>query len=213
MWHVHDPHLAASTFLDLYLYLLKISRSPVYEVSLGSLTAGFFFVTPGERLRERDGRAMASNFVPGAFPTAASSSTTAVSFATASSVTLDDAAAYPGSGTPQPQQDTQTYLAQKMLSRRAEFIRQQRIRVKVGTWNVAAMQGIETDLAEWIVDRNRDVHAIPVGVSVELEDTGGEIGIYVVGLQEVVDVTARDTYLKYPDPKIEMNWKAHAQVS
>lgn len=160
---------------------------------------------------------MASNFIPGAFPTTASSSTTAVSFTTASSTTLDDATAYPGSGSPQPQQDTQAYLAHQMLSRRAEFIRQQRIRVKVGTWNVAALQGIEKDLADWIVDRDRDAHIVPIGSPEAMEgegnDTVNEIGIYVVALQEVVDVTARDTYLKYLDPKIEMNWKAHAQVS
>lgn len=161
---------------------------------------------------------MASNFIPGAFPTAASSSTTAVSFATASSVTLDDATAYPGSGTPQPRQDTQAYLTQQMLARRTEFIRQQRIRIKVGSWNVAAIQGIEKDLADWIVDKDRDVCAVSVdapqaAVKPENKDNEDEIGIYVVGLQEVVDVTARDTYLKYLDPKIEMNWKAHAQVS
>lgn len=157
---------------------------------------------------------MASNFIPGAFPTAASSSTTAVSFATASSVTLDDTTAYPGSGTPQPQQDTQAYLTHQMLSRRVEFTRQQQIKVKVGTWNVAALQGIEEDLADWIVDRDRDAHTVSVDATKGKDkDTEDEIGIYVVALQEVVDVTARETYLKYLDPKIEMNWKAHAQVS
>lgn len=197
---------------------------------------------------------MASNFMPGSFPTTASSSTTAVSFATASSTTLSDAAAYPGSGALQPRQDTQAYLTQQMLSRRADFIRQQRIRIKVGTWNVAAIQGgIEKDLGDWIVDKRRDLHTVSV-VAGEVQETvgedkggedkesegkesegkesegkgnkgkgkegkggegkedGGEIGIYVLGLQEVVDITSRDSYFKYLDPKVEMNWKAHAQV-
>lgn len=167
-------------------------------------------------------RAMASNFMPGAFPSTASSSTTAVSFATVSSVTFADTTEYPGSGAPQPQQDTQAYLTEQMLSRRSEFIRQQRIKIKVGSWNVAATQGIEKDLSDWVVDKKRDLRTVSVtGGDVreatgETKDKGNnnedEIGIYAIGLQEVVDITSRDSYFKYLDPKVEMNWKAHAQV-
>lgn len=162
---------------------------------------------------------MASNFIPGAFPTTASSSTTAVSLTNASSAT--DATAYPGSGVPQPRQDTQAYLTQQMLFRRDEFLRQQRIKIKIGTWNVAAVQGVEKDLGDWIVDKQKDLHTVSVAGGMQAGTTDekdekvsnhDEVGIYVIALQEVVDVTATSTFIQYTDPKIALNWKAHAQV-
>jgi phosphatidylinositol-bisphosphatase len=156
-----------------------------------------------------------SNFIPGAFPTTAPSSTTAVSFKTASSVSLSDSAAYPGSGPPPKKRDNQAYIQEQMLLRRAEFIRQKRIRIKIGSWNVAAIQGCERDLSDWIVDKKRDMRTISLANYVEDEAdmaNGDDVGIYVIALQEVVDVTATENFIKYTDPKISLNWKAHAQV-
>ncbi|KAH0610122.1 uncharacterized protein H6S33_012668 [Morchella sextelata] len=157
-----------------------------------------------------------SNFIPGAFPTTAPSSTTAVSFKTASSVSLSDSAAYPGSGPPPKKRDNQAYIQEQMLLRRAEFIRQKRIRIKIGSWNVAAIQGCERDLSDWIVDKKRDMRTISLANYVEDEAdmaNGDDVGIYVIALQEVVDVTATENFIKYTDPKISLNWKAHAQAA
>ncbi|KAJ3939429.1 hypothetical protein N0V92_013969, partial [Colletotrichum tropicale] len=38
-------------------------------------------------------------------------------------------------------------LARAVFARRAEYVRPHRIRVKIGTWNVAACPGTDKDLA------------------------------------------------------------------
>ncbi|KAF4921255.1 Type I inositol polyphosphate 5-phosphatase 8 [Colletotrichum viniferum] len=43
-------------------------------------------------------------------------------------------------------------LARAVFARRAEYVRPHRIRVKIGTWNVAACPGTDKDLASWFVD-------------------------------------------------------------
>ncbi|KAF6801206.1 type II inositol-1,4,5-trisphosphate 5-phosphatase [Colletotrichum sojae] len=43
-------------------------------------------------------------------------------------------------------------LARAVYARRAEYVRPHRIRVKIGTWNVAACPGTDKDLASWFVD-------------------------------------------------------------
>ena len=40
-----------------------------------------------------------------------------------------------------------------------------------------------------------------------------EVDIYVLALQEIVDVTAPENYLRPTDPKIPLSWKAHVQAS
>lgn len=41
----------------------------------------------------------------------------------------------------------------------------------------------------------------------------GVVDLYVLGLQEIVDVTAPENYLRPTDPKIPLNWKAYVQAS
>lgn len=43
-------------------------------------------------------------------------------------------------------------LSRAVHARRAEFVRPHRIRIKVGSWNVAASPGTDKDLASWFVD-------------------------------------------------------------
>jgi phosphatidylinositol-bisphosphatase len=47
---------------------------------------------------------------------------------------------------------TQFSLSRAVHARRDEYIRPHRIRVKVGSWNVAACPGTDKDLASWFVD-------------------------------------------------------------
>ena len=122
------------------------------------------------------------------------------------------------------------------------------MKVKIGTWNVAAIGGTEKDLGAWFVG-GRGIQGLPQhlsGVSTEdnddydsdsdtniesveaqearvakskktttipLNDAAGEahheqIDLYVLGLQEVIDVTSITEAIKpYTDPNPAKKWK------
>ncbi|CUS10085.1 unnamed protein product [Tuber aestivum] len=104
------------------------------------------------------------------------------------------------------QQDIHTYLSAQILSRRNEYLRQKKIRIKVASWNVAACDGAERDLEEWFLDHRKDFES-------EGDGDGNGVGIYVLALQEVVDVTVSENFMKYMDPRISLKWEAHAQAA
>ncbi|KAK2027968.1 endonuclease/Exonuclease/phosphatase [Colletotrichum zoysiae] len=125
-------------------------------------------------------------------------------------------------------------LARAVYARRQEYVRPHRIRVKIGTWNVAACPGTDKDLASWFVDgygldttlSKLDVsdhdtvetdppHATKKGAgeqdpnaSVHLVG-GGKIGLYVLGLQEIVDLNMARDYMNRmsSDPAPMRKWK------
>lgn len=105
-------------------------------------------------------------------------------------------------------------LARAVYARRAEYVRPHKIRVKIGTWNVAACTGTDKDLARWFVDgEGIDKHfatldlsrnsAVAHDLSASDEQDpdavrllgGNEIGLYVLGLQEVVDLNLTKEYM------------------
>ncbi|CAK7224542.1 hypothetical protein SBRCBS47491_005587 [Sporothrix bragantina] len=117
-------------------------------------------------------------------------------------------------------------LHSAVYARRAEYVRPHRVRVKVGTWNVAACPGTDHDLAAWFVEgkgvdrRLTNVVAASSNGALEREtstasaaadkdelETGGQdpaavrvigndkIGLYVLGLQEVVDLNMANQYM------------------
>ena len=131
-------------------------------------------------------------------------------------------------------------LAQAVHERRAEYTRSQRMKVKVGTWNVAALSGTEKDIGAWFVDGKglsevfsgislqdnegeKAEHVESIGTqerrrsksksTVPLNDTGAlprgdEIGIYVLGLQEIVDISSATEALRpFNDPHPARKWK------
>lgn len=155
--------------------------------------------------------------------------------------------AFPGSALGQqsaPATANQT-LAQAVFERRSEYTRPQKIRIKIGTWNVAAIKGTEKDIRGWFIDGKgvdselgglpRNQHAkdsstkddfgepksagaqqarLSSGESTLPENeqgsipSGDEIGIYALGLQEVVDVTSAVEALKpYTDPSVAIRFK------
>ncbi|KAK5656842.1 hypothetical protein OQA88_4390 [Cercophora sp. LCS_1] len=124
----------------------------------------------------------------------------------------------PDSTTSEPVDLTSTNphsLHQAVHARRAEYVRPHRIRVKIGTWNVAACPGTDKDLASWFVDgKGLDATLGSLDLShnpaVETDDTGDgqeatedrvhlvggdKIGLYVLGLQEVVDLNTATRYV------------------
>ncbi|KAK2016112.1 endonuclease/Exonuclease/phosphatase [Colletotrichum eremochloae] len=111
-------------------------------------------------------------------------------------------------------------LARAVYARRQEYVRPHRIRVKIGTWNVAACPGTDKDLASWFVDgygldttlskvdvsdcgtvvtnpppaTKRASDAQDPNASVHLVG-GNKIGLYVLGLQEIVDLNMARDYM------------------
>lgn len=131
-------------------------------------------------------------------------------------------------------------LSHAVHKRRAEYTRPQRVKVKVGTWNVAALSGTEKDIGAWFIDGKgvseafsattqedidsgsaRDVESIetqecrwskkrstvPVNETTILPG-GDEIGIYALGLQEIVDISSATEALRpFNDPNPTRKWK------
>ena len=135
---------------------------------------------------------------------------------------------------------TQLSLSQAVYERREEYTRSQRMRIKIGTWNVAALAGTEKDLGSWFVDGKgvseafsgislKDNEGEKAGEPESLEaqerrrsknkptvpknDTGAlpggeEIGMYILGLQEIVDISSAGEALRpFYDPNPGRKWK------
>jgi phosphatidylinositol-bisphosphatase len=133
---------------------------------------------------------------------------------------------------------TQHSLTRSVWERRSEFTRPKEIRIKVGTWNVASLKGTEKDIEGWFVQgkgiaaglsgldiSDEDEHARESVEAQEARHTRREstipkndtkvipgdkdIGLYVLGLQEVIDVTSPSEALKpYTDPATANKFKA-----
>ncbi|KAL8713714.1 MAG: hypothetical protein Q9220_002240 [cf. Caloplaca sp. 1 TL-2023] len=127
-------------------------------------------------------------------------------------------------------------LSQAVYARRAEYTVPKTIRIKVGTWNVASISGTEKDIGPWFVGGkglSESLSALSLADETEeLEDVGHqesrrskkkstvplndpglvpgdeEIGLYVLGLQEIIDVGSATQALKpYHDPHPSRRWK------
>jgi phosphatidylinositol-bisphosphatase len=133
-------------------------------------------------------------------------------------------------------------LSQALHARRAEFTRPHKIKIKIGSWNVAACPGTEKDLGAWFVDgkgvdetltglespegtkdenpheiesvadqearRSKKASTVPLGDTGTI--TGGEdVGLYVLGLQEVVELSSATQYIGrvYTDSTPLTKWK------
>jgi hypothetical protein len=134
-------------------------------------------------------------------------------------------------------------LSRAVAARRAEYTRLQKIKIKIGSWNVAACPGTERDLGAWFVDgkginknlvglkirdgieqnrsqaniesvadqeqrRTKKESTVPKGDEGTLVG-GEEIGLYVLGLQEVVDLNSAREYIGrvYTDPEPTAKWR------
>ncbi|ODA79067.1 hypothetical protein RJ55_04658 [Drechmeria coniospora] len=122
-------------------------------------------------------------------------------------------------------------LARAVLARRSEYVRPCSVRVKIGTWNVAACPGTDKDLARWFVagrgvdenttrlqtSRNAAVERA-TGESVDsVRLVGGDhVGLYVLGLQEVVDLSLTRDYVNravYTDHSSIDKWQAALEAA
>jgi phosphatidylinositol-bisphosphatase len=112
-------------------------------------------------------------------------------------------------------------LSRAVFARKAEYVRPRKIKVKIGTWNVAACPGTEKDLAGWFV-RGKGMDKRVTGMSIEESEipdnlegvaeqkqrhatipkgdkgvvaNGDDIDLYVLGLQEVVELSSAKEYI------------------
>ncbi|PFH56946.1 hypothetical protein XA68_15736 [Ophiocordyceps unilateralis] len=122
-------------------------------------------------------------------------------------------------------------LTRALLARRSEYVRHHQIRVKVGTWNVAACPGTDKDLASWFVDGrgiDESLAALDLGHNTAVEPTKSgcseavrlvgddDIGLYVLGLQEVVDLNTTREYMNravYNDHGPRQKWQAALEAA
>ena len=154
----------------------------------------------------------------------------------------------PGGWSPSPSQahlseSTPQTLSQSVRARKDEFVRKKTIKIKVGTWNVAAALGAEKDIGGWFIDgmgdhtlsdnleqlsvdddgskvqkevesvedqesrRKRNKSTMPMNDTPAVPG-GSEIGLYVLGLQEVIDISSPSEALRpYLDPNPGKRWK------
>ncbi|KAL6879950.1 phosphatidylinositol polyphosphate phosphatase [Trichoderma longibrachiatum] len=127
-------------------------------------------------------------------------------------------------------------LARAVLSRRSEYLRPCEIRIKVGTWNVAACPGTDKDLASWFAEdvpvdealsgldisgdgRPRRSTESGNGEAPESsqknQERDGGVDLYVLGLQEVVDLNRTGEYMSrlYVDNGPMDKWKAALEAA
>ncbi|KAM4064492.1 phosphatase [Hirsutella rhossiliensis] len=122
-------------------------------------------------------------------------------------------------------------LARAVLARRREYVRPRKLRVKIGTWNVAACPGTDKDLASWFVegrDIDKSLAALHRNSNTAVEHTksgtvdgdsdsvgGDDVGLYVLGLQEVVDLNGTREYMNravYTDNGPMLKWQAAVEA-
>jgi len=120
-----------------------------------------------------------------------------------------------GGGEPPDLTSSPHSLHRAVQARRSEFLQSRRLLVKVGTWNVGASPGTDKDLASWFirgkgVDPRLAALTLSNTASPELdprpEDAGDDaddprlvggdkVDLYVLGLQEVVDLNVASQYM------------------
>jgi inositol polyphosphate 5-phosphatase INPP5B/F len=133
-------------------------------------------------------------------------------------------------------------LSRAVYARRAEYTRPHDIKVKIGTWNVAACPDVEKDISSWFIEgKGLDKDLIGLDKSNRIEDYSqghvesieaqesrmargrsalplgdhetavrDKIGLYVLGLQEFVELTSAKEYLTrvYVDLGPANKWKS-----
>ncbi|MCJ1411462.1 hypothetical protein MMC19_005551 [Ptychographa xylographoides] len=154
--------------------------------------------------------------------------------------------AFPQPTDPQPI-SSQESLFQAVYNRRAEYTRPRKVRIKVGSWNVASCAGTEKDIGGWFVQGkgvSESLSGLTFGMkgdhteasngasdgpveSVSQQEErrtnkkstipehdpgsvpgGDEIGLYVLGLQEIIDISSVSEALRpYNDPYPARKWK------
>lgn len=131
---------------------------------------------------------------------------------------------------------TQRSVSQALHARKADFTRPHQVRVKVGTWNVAALSETEKDVGRWFVHGeglsdqfsgltlgeespgnlqgsqhlDAEQHPTLATSAASTLPSPNEIGLYALGLQEVVDISSTTEVLRpylFSDAHAGSKWK------
>ena len=106
--------------------------------------------------------------------------------------------------------------AQALNAVRFMFVEQKEVKIKIGTWNVGAAAGAEKDIRNWFVEEQQtsgqeqkpSSSSGQQGESGQAKEDGEEIGIYALGLQEIVEVSLGLDYLRsFSDTAPAQKWK------
>lgn len=124
---------------------------------------------------------------------------------------------------PEPSLDDVLYYSRlkALRERRSEYVRPRQFRIRVGTWNSASLPQTKNDLASWF-SRGLESQASqknhkPTPLS-DIANTAhpnagpgenyNEVDIYVLGLQEIVNVASpSETFKPFTDPTPSNEWK------
>lgn len=145
-----------------------------------------------------------------------------MSVSSSSRVTLDEFVT-PGAF-PEPSFDDVLYYARlrALRERRSEYVRPRQLRIRVGTWNVASLSSTKNDIKSWFPwrpnssasQRNKQSSPAPDVANTNTPDErrekdSDEVDIYVLGLQEIVNVASpSETFRPYTDPTPSNEWKS-----
>ncbi|KAF2181871.1 DNase I-like protein [Zopfia rhizophila CBS 207.26] len=135
---------------------------------------------------------------------------------------------------------THQTLSQALYTRRAEYTKPRNVRIKIGSWNVAAQKGTEKDVAGWFIQGNgvdesiggygvkgpksennepredadqQEARSSKHASTIPKNNDGAvpgeaEVGIYALGLQEIVDISSPTEALRpYTDPTVANRYK------
>lgn len=106
-------------------------------------------------------------------------------------------------------------LARALTVRRSEYMGQRKVRVKVASWNTAGCPGTDKDVGSWLFSDEkvtRDFAKLGISKETPSKPDGEPIDIYVVGLQEVVDLNTTKEYVNrvYAENHSQINKWRHA---
>ncbi|OAA36183.1 phosphatase family protein [Beauveria brongniartii RCEF 3172] len=89
-------------------------------------------------------------------------------------------------------------LAHALTLRRSEYMGQRKLRVKIGSWNTAGCPGTDKDVGSWFFrDQGLTNEFAKLGVDATNDTAKADdaIDLYVLGLQEVVDLNTTKEYV------------------
>src|SRR4051795_9689533 len=81
-------------------------------------------------------------------------------------------------------------LSQEVKARRSEYVRKKKIKIKVGSWNVAAIKGTEKDLGSWFVE-GLGVKGLSEGLARLFVDSSSVEGSYQSQIESADDQEQR----------------------
>ncbi|KAM3530999.1 hypothetical protein MY4038_004671 [Beauveria bassiana] len=110
-------------------------------------------------------------------------------------------------------------LAHALTLRRSEYMGQRKLRVKIGSWNTAGCPGTDKDVGSWFFrDQGLTNEFAKLGVDATNDTPKADdaIDLYVLGLQEVVDLNTTKEYVNrvYAGENVQIaKWRSAVEAA